>query len=161
VTEIIWHFAGYLHITQEFATTSVTYQGGAKFLHDDYVLPLKETPYVPDDDDPFNTLSLRPPGLPGPDDLPLPHTAPFDSTELDDTPPAHKVGVTPPAAFPKVMASSSGGVDQAFKIQIVYEQGGEQMLLQARQLNQMEDNDQVVVNPHMVPALPHLDIAAT
>jgi hypothetical protein len=164
VTEIIYHFAGYLHITEELATDVVLLNGRLHALaQDDFVAALDETPFRPDEDDPFDTLTLRNPNL-DTDDGSFPGLSRLPSSELDDIPPARKVGVAIPSKpIPPGSGGGGGSSDSLHahsQITVVYEKGGEQILMQAAQINFMGDDDQVVINDAMVPALPHVNVDA-
>jgi len=161
-TELIWHFAGYLHIDLDLATQRVPYDGGAlKVIQDDYVATLSETPFEADDQ-PFDTVRLRDPEF----QLAADQFANLGTLKLaeleNDAPTARKVGAAlPPAPAPKGGGGGGGGrpEDVEFKIVIAYQSGSE-ILLQAHQLNEMADDDLLVINPLAVPDLPRVDVDA-
>src|SRR5262245_29681687 len=163
VTEIIYHFAGYLHISEELATDPIQLNGRLHTqVQDDFVASLDETPFIPDEDDPFDTLRLRNPDLDTADER-FPGPIPVKSDDLDDIPHGRSVGVTLPAKPmpPPGGGGGASGPDLHFhQITVTYEKGGEQVLMQAGQINLMADDDQVVINDAMVPDLPHVNVDA-
>ena len=168
ITEIIWHFAGYIHLTEEIATTElVIFDGRATHAApDDPAGSPKQLPYQPDADDGFDTIKVRAPELDTIADGPLHDIGPIKPAEMDDgdLPALHKLGAapaTPPAMIGGGGGGSFGHVHGQSDISVVYQHGGgDQLLMQAGQLNHMADDDQLLVNDSAVPDLLHIDIAA-
>jgi hypothetical protein len=159
VTEIIWHFAGYLHIAEDVARDRINYEDGALRLPpQDYTIKLVEAPLNSDLEE-FDTARIAPPLLqfvqseqfPEILDLHL-NKLPFSFSSgkpLAFLPPL----VAPPFVIPSPGASAGhasaghpGHVHQELKISVTYQNGGDQTLMELNQFNGLKDNDQFQVH---------------
>jgi hypothetical protein len=147
VTEIVYHFAGYLHLITETAKDRIVYDnGGVPIRPDDYVANLRENVIRPDLEE-FKTEKF-------PD-------TPFESSEPDKPNELHASFLRPLKPFrdgdddvadsliklPSMTRPplAGGQFDLSLKIHITYRPGGEQQLLDVMQLNNMEDDDHLLV----------------
>jgi hypothetical protein len=144
VTEVIWHFAGYLQIINDIARDRIDYDPAAfRNLQEDYVTPRPAYDAKPDIDE----LDSR--GTPGPemaplDDLhgirilpirslssPSPHPNP-------DFEPSGGLSLLPRAG------GGGGGGGSHHEITVHYQPGGQQSEVQIIQYNLMSDNDLLI-----------------
>jgi len=141
-TEIISHFAGYLHIFQDIARDRVQYDDGlVARSSDDYTTapPNYDHRFVPDDmdtaagpipeqltDDPIHLVRDRP--------LKLLHDV--QDHDPDFFPPLPKLNV--PLPLP---AGGGGGGHAEHHVRVTYQDGGEQTQLTVHQYNFMHDDD--------------------
>lgn len=146
VTEIIWHFAGYFHHIEEVAKDRFVYEdGGARVRPDDYVVDLKENVVKPGLED-FDTDKIPFVQQPASEDAPAEDLKlsasrplkPFQEGEFDADFHAKK-----PLALRPVTNDPVVQVEQV--ITLSYRDGGEQLLLEANQINDLSDDDQLLV----------------
>lgn len=148
VTEVVWHFAGYLQIINDIARDRIDYdQSAFRSVQDDYVAKLPSYDSNPDFD------GLDGSGLRGPEPLVLEdfHASrilpirfsvqPPVRPDLDDDGP----GFLPRMTWPASAVGGAGGGD--FHISVQYQDAGDQTLLHIRQINVMSDNDSLLVLP--------------
>lgn len=164
ITEIIWHFAGYFHLANEYAKATVIYEEGPdKPATDDYTTPRPDDSAT-GDLDPFTALRVRLPDGVSPADfvaqhLPLLKGLPpkFSAPpEFDDPNP----GKFAPPHFS--VGGSAMGHNAQFKISVSYDDEAAQTQLEIGQLNQMDDNDELLTgDADAIRALQHPDIEGT
>jgi hypothetical protein len=149
VTETIWHFAGYFHRIEEVMKDRFVYeQGGINVQPDDYVLQLKDFLLKSDIDD-FDTDKI-PFTLPAFSETPShpfligSHFPPAPIGEVDGD--ANDLRVSIPRIGPPFLGPivAWGHVKD---ISVTYHPGGEQQLLEIKQLNIMSDDDRLLVTP--------------
>lgn len=146
VTEVVWHFAGYLQIINDIARDRIEYDPSAfRNLKDDY------TTLRPNYDSNPEVDELDSKGLKVPEGAPL---AEFHNLRLppikslSSPPPEQELDFEPSGRLPRFLFPASaggGGGGHEFKITIQYQDGGEQSQVQIRQYNLMSDDDQLVV----------------
>ncbi|GAB1716836.1 MAG: hypothetical protein NTAFB05_18780 [Nitrobacter sp.] len=143
VTEIIWHFLGYLHIFDDISRDRITLdEGDYRSDTQDYTTHPPQFTLTPTDDD----MDSRPVALqdaqaieePG-HHFPLPRLHPALDLDLDRFAPAH---APPTILMPISPGAGGGGGSDAIKI--VYQEGGEQSEIQTHQYNNMYDDDALV-----------------
>lgn len=148
VTEIVWHFAGYLQIINDIARDRIEYDEGVfRRLQDDYVTPRPVYSSTPD----LEQLHSRGVGLadqPAFEEFRAPRVLPIKS--LSPNPPLNDSDFDSPGvprfSFPP--AGGGGGfAGVEYKISVHYQDGGEQTQLDIRQHNFMLDNDSLLVLP--------------
>lgn len=143
VTEIVYHFAGYLNFITETAKDRIIYEdGGIPVRPDDYVVDLRDNVVRPDleeiktekiPDSPFALSDPAPPFEIHASFLrPL---KPLRQGEHDVDEPSIKI---PSLAKP---VAAGGAMDFSLKIKLFYHDGGEQQMLDVMQFNNMEDDD--------------------
>lgn len=148
ITEVVWHFAGYLQIINDIARDRIDYdQSSSRNTQDDYVAKLPDYDSNPD----FDPLDSRRLGTPEPlpfEDFhiirgppirsstqPLPHPDPDD-----DAP-----GGLPRLSWPTAAIGAAVGYD--FHITVQYQDAGDQTLLHIHQVNALSDDDSLLVLP--------------
>lgn len=159
-TEIIWHFAGYLHLAIDDVRARLTYEDGALTLRQgDYVATLPDFDF-PADLAPFDTDRTRPPDFPFEDTIANGRTMP---APLAAKLPAVKVKVPTSDEIEKVASHPPTGSGAAkAMITVTYGEGGEQIQVEVDQINMASDDDQFGVLPGSdAGALHQIDIAAT
>lgn len=167
VTEIIWHFAGYFHFIDETMKDRFVYEDGAINIRpDDYVLNLKESTLKPDLEE-FETDKIPSPLIEASETLKSsegqrPGLYPIRNPPETDTD-TDSVGKMRMNLRP---APAGGGDHMEHladrKITLIYENGGEQQLLEINQLNGNNDDDELLVVPNSgVTHLHDIDIDAT
>jgi hypothetical protein len=164
VNEIIWHFAGYFRLSEDIARDRLEYLDGALRLNpDDYTIPLPQFPFLAELD-PFETQPLPPPTY-------VPVESPYvqsfahlrgrgsDSFEEPETLP-----LLPAPRFGFGGGGGGGGAASVTNRDIIvrYQDGGEQLQLEIRQVNRIEDDDHLGVNPNTgVTELNDVNVAET
>lgn len=161
VTEIVYHFAGYLHLITETAKDRIVYDnGGIPMRPDDYVVNLRDDVIRPDleefkteriPDTPFESQEPS-----APQELHasfLRPLKPLRDTQEDASDPLIKLpSLTRPA-------TPGGALDLSLKISITYRPGGEQQLLDVTQINSMDDDDRLLVRDGTgADTMHHIDI---
>ncbi|HET9904111.1 MAG TPA: hypothetical protein VFQ27_10480 [Xanthobacteraceae bacterium] len=157
--EIIWHFAGYLHLAIEDLRVRLEYEEGPNpYRPADFTAKLPHYEFSPD------FASINPYGLGPP--LPsfepeffhvraMPHKIGRLPTDLDrfKVPQPHDVEKLPPGG-----GIGGGGA----QIEVVYDSAGSQTLSDIDQLNRMSDDDQFGISKHVdVEEIHGIDIDAT
>jgi hypothetical protein len=162
VTEIVYHFAGYLQLITETAKDRIIYEdGGIPVRPDDYVVELRDDVVRPDleelktdktPDSPFVLPdSLKPLEIHASFLRPL---KPFRDVEPEVDDPSVRL----PSLKKPVVA---GSAEFDLKISLIYRDGGDQQMFNALQLNSMEDDDLLGARPESHAAnLHHVDIDA-
>jgi hypothetical protein len=145
ITEVLWHFAGYLKIIDDIARDRIVYdESPFRNPQDDYVTPRPDYDYKPDFDD-LDSQGLKVPDLAPFDEL---HHARFHPIRSPSPPPtdthSHPSGALP--ALPlRTGGGGGGGGGHDHRITVQYQEGGEQTQLEIHQYNIMSDNDLVVL----------------
>ncbi len=143
MTEVIWHFAGYLKIIDDIARDRIVYDESVyAHPHDDYVTPRPDDARHPDLDE----LDSR--GLPGPEPLPAEEVwkvahMPMRLPPAEPEPEDDIGGGLPRLARPT--GGGGGGGGYAFEIKVVYDDEAGQSQIEIRQHNNMLDDDGVFV----------------
>ena len=150
ITEVVWHFAGYLQIFDDTARDRLAFDESAyRFQHDDYTSARPFYDYRADVDE-LNSM-----GTPAPQELPfeelhgarlrpLKHLAEHEpDPDLD---PAMKLPRLP-VSLPT--AAGGGGVD--FNITIQYGNDSGQSQIDIHQINVMSDDDLMLGKPDSAP----------
>jgi len=144
VTEVIWHFAGYLQIINDIARDRIAYDESAfRNLQDDYVTPRPSYDHRPDLDN-FDSHGPRVPELAPFDELHATRILPIKS--LSPRPP--DLDFDPSGGLPGLPLRGGGGgggggsPDHSIKVQ--YQEGGQQSQVEIHQYNIMSDNDLLV-----------------
>ena len=149
VTEVVWHFAGYLQIINDIARDRIDYdQSAFRSLQDDYVTPRPNYESNPDFD-PLESLGLRTPELALFDELHNPRILPIKS--LSPPPPQPDLDFDGPdglSRFLQPRGAGGGGGGIEYKITVQYQEGGQQTQLEIKQHNFMLDNDNLLVMAH-------------
>lgn len=149
ITEVVWHFAGYLKIINDIARDRIDYdQSSFRQIQDDYVAKLPDYNANPD----FAGLDGR--GLGGPEALPFEdyQASRVHPTKSLSPPPLRPdldddgIGGLPRLSWPTA-AGGAGGVGYDFHITVQYQPGGEQTLLHVHQVNALSDDDSLLVLP--------------
>jgi hypothetical protein len=143
VTEIIWHFAGYLQIFDDIARARIAYdEGDYRYDPQDYTTHRPQFTYVPADDE----LTIRPvsiqeaPEFDEPNHRQLFSRLHFSSEiELDRFAPSFT-----PTVLQPISPGSGGGGGGSDRIKIAYQEGGEQSEIQTHQFNNMYDDDALI-----------------
>lgn len=146
VTEVVWHFAGYLKIINDTARDRIGYDESAfRNLQDDYITPRPNYLSNPDFN-PLDSHGLLTPFIGPLEELDHSRILPIKSL----SPPAPKPDLDshlsdrlPQFQFPG--ASGGGGGGSEFKITVQYQDGGEQTQVQIHQYNFMLDDDNLLV----------------
>ncbi|TXJ08298.1 MAG: hypothetical protein E6Q28_17315 [Afipia sp.] len=149
ITEVVWHFAGYLQIINDIARDRIDYDP-SPFRHqqDDYVTPRPSYETNPDID-PLETQGLKIPELLPFEEFHNPHVLPIRS--LSPPPPQPDFDSDEPGALPRLLlprGAGGGGGGVEFKITVQYQEGGQQTELEIKQHNFMLDDDNVLVSPN-------------
>lgn len=162
ITEIVWHFAGYLQIINDIARDRIDYDPSAsRNLQDDYVTPRPSFDIDPDFD-PLNIQGMKSPDLlpfedfHNPRGFPIKSLSPLPSRpdmDVDDPDPLGRL------ALPRAVGGGGGGFE--YKITVQYQEGGQQTELEIRQHNFIVDDDNVLVLPDNVCASCDLTPIAT
>lgn len=143
VTEIVYHFAGYLNLITETAKDRIVYEdGGVPVRPNDYVVDLRDNVVRPDLEEieteriPDSPFALSDPAKPFEIHASYQHPLkPFHEGDDD----VHAPSVKLPSLAKPVLASES--LDFSLKINLLYRNGGEQQMLDATQSNNLEDDD--------------------
>ena len=143
ITEIIWHFAGYLRIFDDIARDRIALDEG-EYRSDtqDYTTDRPQFTFTPTDDE-INTQPVSIQDTQAIEEpnhhLPLSHLHPASNIDLDrfDPSPAH--GILPP-----INPGAGGGGGGSDVIRVAYQEGGEQSEIQTHQFNNMHDDDALV-----------------
>lgn len=149
VTEVVWHFAGYLQIINDIARDRIDYdQSSFRNVQDDYVAKLPDYDSNPDLDELESRRLGTPEALPF-EDYHASRVAPIKSLmppphhpDLDDD----GLGGLPRLSLP-LSAPGGGGGGYDLQITIQYQDAGDQTLLQIHQVNVLSDNDSLLVLP--------------
>ncbi len=147
-TETIWHFAGYLHISDALARSSEIYDGApAVRPPDEPGAMLRDAGARPD----FDDLSSRPVLLPESPPLDPGHLIPIPRMAIPGVPmPGGSVVPTPlpykPAALQPLSFQEGDGPGLAVPrhIAVTYEDGGYESLVAVKQIHAMEDRDTLI-----------------
>ena len=148
ITEVVWHFAGYLKIIDDIARERIAYdESPFRSIQDDYVAKLPSYDSDPDVDD----LDGR--GLRGPEALPFEdfHIIRAHPAKVLMAPPARPdldddgSGTLPRLSWPAAAAGGAAGYD--FHITVQYQDAGDQTLLHVHQVNVLSDNDSLLMLP--------------
>lgn len=145
VTEVVWHFAGYLQIINDIARDRIEYDPSAfRSLKDDYITLRPNYESSPN----LDLLDSR--GLKVPEAAPfaefhIPRILPIKS--LSPPPPQPDLdsdgqGGLPRLFAPRGAAGGGGGIE--FKITVQYQEGGQQTELEIKQHNFMLDDDNLL-----------------
>ena len=149
ITEVVWHFAGYLQIINDIARDRIDYDPSAfRNLQDDYVTP-RPNYERSRDFDPLDSQGLKTPGPALFDELHTPRILPIKS--LSPRPPQPDLDFDGPAGLsgflpPRGAGGGGGGIEH--KITVQYQEGGQQTQLEIKQYNFMLDNDNLLVTAH-------------
>lgn len=149
INEIIGHFAGYFRIADDVARDRLEYlEGTYRQQFDDYTVPLPQTPFRVELE-PFQTHPFPPPSITTWDASHAPSYPHFRRFEAEPSPDPPDVR---PADAPRVIvpgAGGSGGGSSTAERNIIvnYDDDGSQQQVQIHQVNHMEDNDLLLVNP--------------
>ncbi|NGX99606.1 MAG: hypothetical protein G4V63_31795, partial [Candidatus Afipia apatlaquensis] len=146
ITEVVWHFAGYLKIINDIARDRIEYdESSSRSQQNDYVAKLPTYDNQPDVDEFDSRASWMPESAPF-DEL---HGArvfpikkfhlPLPAPDLDFDP----SGNLPRFLSPSAAGGAGGGLDQ--KITVQYQSGGEQTLLQVTQINFLNNDNNLLV----------------
>jgi hypothetical protein len=149
VTETIWHFAGYFHRIEEVMKDRFVYeQGGINVQPDDYLLQLKDFLLKSDLDD-FDTDKI-PFTLPAFSETPShpfvigSHFSPVPIGDVE----AELYDLR--SSVPRIALPLPGIIiagHHVKDISVTYHPGGEQQLLEIKQLNSIDDGDRLLVTP--------------
>jgi hypothetical protein len=145
VTEVVWHFAGYLKIIDDIARDRIVYDESAfQNLQDDYVTPRPSYDYKPTLDD-FDSHGLTVPELALFDELHATRILPIKSS----SPSRPDADFDPSGGLPGLSLRSGGGGGGGggspdYHITINYQDGGQQSQVEIHQYNIMSDNDILV-----------------
>jgi hypothetical protein len=146
VTEVIWHFAGYLRIFTDISREHIELDGSPIRSTDDDASPKKLLGDRPDELDPMNDgrRVLMPDSVPY-DDFQFQKFHALKADALQQA--AAHLDLSPPHAMLPLfrmpaLGSSSGGGD--LTITVTYQPGGEQTLAQSHQINALLDNDSLL-----------------
>lgn len=148
VTEVVWHFAGYLQIINDIARDRIDYDPApSRQLQDDYVTPRPNYEANPDFD-PLDTQGLRTPEPLPFEEFYSPRIIPIKS--FSPPLPQPDLDYGDPDALPRLLlprGAGGGGGGFEFKITVQYQEGGQQTELQIKQYNFMLDDDNLLVTP--------------
>lgn len=144
MTEVIWHFAGYLRIIDDIARDRIVYDESV-YAHpqDDYVTPRPDDARHPDLDETDSR------GLPEPEPLPaeevwkvahMPMKLPPPEPEPEDDDGGGLLRMARPTG-----GGGGGGGGGVFEIKVVYDDDAGQSQIEIRQYNTMLDDDGVFV----------------
>lgn len=149
ITEVVWHFAGYLQIINDIARDRIDYdQSAFRSLQDDYVTPRPNYESNPDFD-PLDSQGLKTPELAPLDELHTSRILPIKS--LSPPPPQPDLDFDGPDGIsrflqPRGAGGGGGGIEH--KITVQYQEGGQQTQLEIKQHNFMVDDDNLLVMAH-------------
>ncbi len=165
INEIIWHFAGYFRLSEDIARDRLEYLDGVlRHNPDDFTIPLPEFPFRAELD-PFNTHPYASPTY-----VPLENPAVQSFANLrsrgptsSDEEPETLSQLPTPRIVPGGGGGGGGGASIAERqIKVVYEDDGDQLQLEIRQANIIDDNDHLLVNPDTgVTELNDVDVQET
>lgn len=163
-TEIIWHFIGYLELVEDIARTRIDYQQGAlKLPEEDYKVPLSETPYHADLEEFLTSRMPRPFSAMLESSAPTyPHLYQAHLSRLPEPDADHANS----GALPRLPGSFGGGGGGGggfigHDIEVHYRSGGEQLLVELKQFNLLNDNDFLLIgNGTGVTALHDINVGA-
>jgi len=144
VTEVIWHFAGYLHIINDIARDRIDYDPAAyRNLQDDYVTPQPAYDAKPDIDD-FDSRGITVPEIAPLDELHGIRLLPIRS--LSSPSPHPNLDFEPSGGLPLLPRAGGGGGGGGphHEITVQYQPGGEQSEVQIIQYNVLSDNDLLI-----------------
>lgn len=157
VSELVWHFAGYLRLPpSDYFTVKLIYDGGGESaVGHDSDGPYSQAQRLPDTDYLFGgRLDL--PTIPPPEPQHLAHS-PMHSFHLPPHHDAHLSLAHPhpllPLPVPSGGGGGGGGGSSEFQITVIYQHGGDQELIDVHQINAMVNNNWLV-NNHAVDAPP-------
>src|SRR3569623_360714 len=146
VTEVIWHFAGYLRIFTDISREHIEFDGSPTRNTDEDASPKKHLGDRPDDLDQMDggRRVLMPDSVPY-DDFQFQKFHALKANALQQA--AAHLDLSPPHAMLPLfrmpaLGSSSGGGD--LTITVTYQAGGEQTLAQSHQINALLDNDSLL-----------------
>lgn len=141
ITEVVWHFAGYLKIIDDIARDRISYDQSL-YIHrpDDYTTPRPDDARHADLDE-FDSR-----GLPGPEPLPIDEAWKFPHGQIkllttQPEPEDDDGGRLPRLTMPP--GGGGGGGGSAFEIKVVYDDSAGQSQIEIRQYNLMLDDDGV------------------
>jgi hypothetical protein len=162
VTEIVYHFAGYLHLITETAQDRIIYEDGAITVRpDDYVVDLRDNVVRPDLEEikteriPDSPFALSDPAKPF--EIHASFLRPLKPLREVD-PEADDPSIKIPSLTKPVVA---GSADFSLKINLTYRDGGDQQMLDVLQLNTMQDDDLLgALDDSAAANLHHFDIDA-
>jgi hypothetical protein len=143
VTEIIWHFLGYLHIFEDIARDRITLdEGDYRSNPEDYTTHRPQFTFTPSDDETNSrpvALQDASPAINGSGyHLPLSRLHPLLDHDLD------RPGPSPVPSIPTPVSVGYGGGGGSEVIKVVYQEGGEQSEIQTHQFNNMYDDDALI-----------------
>ncbi|WP_425993203.1 hypothetical protein [Afipia sp. DC4300-2b1] len=149
ITEVVWHFAGYLQIINDIARDRIDYDPAAyRSKQDDYVTPRPNYESNPDFD-PLDSQGLKTPEPGLFDEFHNPRIFPIRSpnpllpeADMDSDGP----GGLPRLIAPRGAGGGGGGIEH--KITVQYQEGGQQTELEIKQHNFLLDNDSLLVSPY-------------
>lgn len=149
VTEVVWHFAGYLQIINDIARDRIDYDPyRLKSAQDDYTTPRPNYESNPGFD-PLETQGLKVPALLPFEEFQNPSLYALKSLSKALPEPDSNYG--DPDALSRLLAPrgvGGGGGGIEFKITVQYQEGGQQTELDIKQHNFMLDDDIVLVTPN-------------
>ncbi|MES2752166.1 MAG: hypothetical protein V4661_12425 [Pseudomonadota bacterium] len=147
VTEVVWHFAGYLQIINDIARDRIDYDEFAfRNLTDDYITPRPNYASKPDIDE-LDSHGIRVPGMSPFEELTKSYILPIKS--FSPRPPQPDFEFDSQGGLPRFFAPRSGGGGgggQEIKITVEYQDDGDQIQLDIRQHNFMWDDDSLLVS---------------
>lgn len=144
VTEVIWHFAGYLQIINDIARDRLDYdEAHYRSKPDDYTAKPPSYDSNPDLDE-LDSRGSGTPAIPPLDDLQFVRAHPIKALPIE--PVDFDPDLFGGARLPRLLApsDSGGGGGGPFVITVRYETGGEQSMIQIEQHNIMLDNDNLL-----------------
>jgi hypothetical protein len=146
ITEVSWHFAGYLQIINDIARDRIGYDESAfRNLQDDYVTPRPNYESKPVFDE-LDSRGIKAPEISPFEELHKPHILPIKS--LSPTLPEPDLEFDPSGGLPRFSlprGAGGGGGGHEFKITVQYQDGGDQTQVEIRQHNFMRDDDNLLV----------------
>ena len=145
VTEVVWHFAGYLRIIDDIARDRIVYDESAFLnLQDDYITPRPSYDYKLGLDD-FDSHGLRVPELAPFDELHGTRILPIKSqSPRPPDPDFDSSGGLPGLPLRGGGGGGGGGGSPDYHITVQYQDGGQQSQVEIHQYNIMSDNDLLV-----------------
>jgi hypothetical protein len=143
VTEVIWHFAGYLKIINDIARDRIDYDPAAfRNQQDDYVTPRPAYDAKPDIDD-FDSRGITVPEMAPLDEFHGIRILPIRS--LSSPSPHPDLDFEPSGGLPLLpRGGGGGGGGSHHEITVQYQHGGEQSEVQTIQYNVLSDNDVLI-----------------
>jgi hypothetical protein len=150
ITEVVWHFAGYLKIFDDIARDRLAYDPSAYHAQqDDYVIPRSFYEYKPDLDEPDSRATPMPATLPF-EELRDAHLRPIKLLAEHELEPDFDHGLRIPR-LPMSLPSAGGGGGTDFNITIRYGNDSGQTQIDIHQINVMSDDDLLVIKPDSAP----------